>query len=469
MTLQRQTNVRQKNANPLSPIEIDLSKAIKISLPKLDFTIEDTPTHDLVEFFEIKSDNIFHRKTTNRPKGFKAYKTNDLKLLRFVRYSDFLAKKHPYIKFDKDSVEYLQIPKEQPLSEYFRCFRESNQHNAFLVAFPNQDIALFDSDLNTLNKYKSSQFCEGDYHLRTVELTSDLSFFCFTCVSKAYILNQNFEIIAVFQVPHKDEYEKRSKRGGASPAIQKHLSVLGLTSPTTQEEVKTAFRKLIYKYHPDRNPDSTEAEEKAKELINAYESLSGQDISTAIDSNNPDDFYWVNKKYSFSTEVNGLRIEFNIGPDSPDDWIYGSGFSADNSRIYLGCYSGKIYETNFDGSVNKIYLIPEDEKCDRGGPTNPLSFIYDTDKLKYILSHYYLYVLENDIAINHIKCNLGQIRWFEEGIIKQLDKEIILFDKKGNLLGNIVFKTPVRHLCYNDGLLLVELTTKTMIFEIKTK
>lgn len=468
MTLQRQTNVRQKNANPLIPIDIDLSKAIKINLPKLDFKYEDIPTHDSDEFFEIRSGNIFHHKTTNRPKGFKAYKINDIKLLRFVRYSDFIAKKHPYIKFDKDSIEYMQIQKEQPLSEFFRCFRESSQHNAFLVAFPNQNITLFDYHLNILNEYKSSQFCEGDYHLRTVELTSDLSFFCFTCVSKAYLLNQNFEIFAVFQVPHKDNYEKRRKNGEISPATQKHLSVLGLSSPATEEEIKTAFRKLIYKYHPDRNPDSKEAEEKAKELINAYEFLSDQDISSAIDSSNPDDFYWVNKKHFFSNEVNGMRIEFNIGSDKPDDWIYGSGFSADNSKIYLGCYSGKIYETNFDGTVNKIYLIPDDEKCDRGGPTNPLSFIYDTGKLKYFLSHYYLYILENDIVINYINCNNGQIRWLEEGIIKQLEKEIILFDKNGNLLGNILFKTPIRHLCFNEGLLLVELTTKTLTFEIKT-
>ena len=467
MTIQRQTKVRKKIANPLSPIAIDLSKAIKIWLPKLNFTIQDSQQSIPVEFFEIKSENIVHQKTTNRPKGYKAYKTNDLKLLRFVRFSDFLSKRHPYIKFDKDSVEYVQIPKEEPLHQYFRCFRESNQHNAFLVAFPNQEITLFDSELNTLHKYRSSEFCDGDYHLRAVELANDLSFFCFTCTNKAYLLNRNFEIIAVFKVPQKGEYEKRSKHGLASPAIQKQLSVLGLTSPTTQEEIKSVFRKLIYKYHPDRNPDSTDAEEKAKELINAYESLSGKDVSTAIDSNNPDDFYWVNKKHSFSTEIHGMTIEFNVGPDRPEDWIYGLGFSADNSKIYLGCYSGKIYETNFDGSVNKIYLIPEDETCDRGGTTNPLSFIYDTGKIKYILSQYYLYVLENDIAINIIKCNLGQVRWFEGGIILQLDREIILFDKKGNLLGNIVFKTPIKHVCFDNGLLLVELTTQTIIFEIK--
>lgn len=468
MTLQQRTNIKRQNSGRLVAIDIDISNAIKIILPKFDLTIEESPSRVPVEFCEIESDKISLQQIENRPKGFKMYKTNDLARLRFVRFSDFIAEQHPYIKFDSNSIDYLQVPTEQPLAEYFRCFRESSRHNGYLVTLPNQDIALLDSELNVLMEYRSSQFCEGDYHLRTVELTSDLSTFCFTCVSKAYILDKNFEIAAVFQVPHKDEYEKRNKRGRTNPAIQKYLAVLGLTYPTTQEEIKAAFRKLIYKYHPDRNPDSEDAEEKTKELINAYETLSGQDISTALDSENPDEFYWVNKKHSFSTELNGMKIEVSIGPDRPDDWIYGSGFSADNSKIYLGCYSGKTYETNFDGSVSKIYIIPEDEKCDRGGPTNPLSYIYDIGEIKYILSHYYLYVLENDVVITHVKCDLGKIMWFDEGFIKQLDKEITVFDKRGNVLGNLLFKTPIKHICYHAGLLLVEFTTRTITFKVKT-
>lgn len=468
MTLQRQTNVKQKNAKNIVPIDINLSNAIRINLPNLDFNYEDFPTPIVGDFFEIKSKSISHHKTINRPQGFNAYKTNDLKILRFIRYSDFISKKHPYIKFDNDNIEYFQIPKEQPLAEYFWRLRESKDRNAYLVSFNNQDIPLFDSSLNVLNQYKSSELCEDSYHLRTVELANDLSLFCVSCVSKAYILNKNFEIIVAFQVPHKDEFEKRSRNKSINPSIQKHLTVLGLSHPSTKEEVKSTFRKLIYKYHPDRNPDSKEAEEKAKELINAYEYLSGQDISTVMDSNNPEEFYWVNKKYSFSKEINGTAIEFSVGNEKPDDWIYGSGFSLDNSKIYLGCYSGKIYETKLDGTVNKIYVIPKDKKINGTEQTNPISFVHDTENLKYILSHFYLYILENDVLLNHIKCGFGKIRWFEEGIIKQLEKEIIIFDLRGNLLGNIVFKTPIRHICYNADILLIELTSRTISFKIET-
>ena len=50
--------------------------------------------------------------------------------------------------------------------------------------------------------------------------------------------------------------------------------VLGVSKTATQDEIKAAYRKLAMKYHPDRNPDNKEAEEKFKEAAAAYEVLS---------------------------------------------------------------------------------------------------------------------------------------------------------------------------------------------------
>src|SRR5262249_9368766 len=50
--------------------------------------------------------------------------------------------------------------------------------------------------------------------------------------------------------------------------------VLGVSKKATGEEIKKAYRKLARQYHPDRNPDDPQAEERFKEVQGAYDTLS---------------------------------------------------------------------------------------------------------------------------------------------------------------------------------------------------
>lgn len=57
-------------------------------------------------------------------------------------------------------------------------------------------------------------------------------------------------------------------------AKRDYYEVLGVNKDADEGVIKKAYRKLALKYHPDRNPDDKEAEEKFKEAAEAYEILS---------------------------------------------------------------------------------------------------------------------------------------------------------------------------------------------------
>lgn len=73
-------------------------------------------------------------------------------------------------------------------------------------------------------------------------------------------------------------------------AKRDYYEVLGVAKTASQDEIKKAYRKLALKYHPDRNKGNAEAEQKFKEVGEAYGVLSDESKRQQYDQLGPDMF-----------------------------------------------------------------------------------------------------------------------------------------------------------------------------------
>jgi DnaJ-class molecular chaperone len=102
-----------------------------------------------------------------------------------------------------------------------------------------------------------------------------------------------------------------------------YYKILGVSKSASTDDIKKAFRKLARKYHPDVNPGDKKAEEKFKEINEAYEVLSDSTKRQKYDTLGP------NWQEQFSSPFSGRRAyQYSAGRGTPFDFDpSGTGFS----------------------------------------------------------------------------------------------------------------------------------------------
>jgi molecular chaperone DnaJ len=152
-------------------------------------------------------------------------------------------------------------------------------------------------------------------------------------------------------------------------AKRDYYEVLGVAKDASDDDIKKAYRKLAMKFHPDRNPDDKSAEEKFKEVKEAYEMLSDNQKRGAYDryghagvdpsaAGGPGGFGGAQGFEGFGDAFGGIFDE-----------IFGGGRGGGGgggSRVYRGSdlrYNLEISLEEAARGVEKTIRIPIQEEC----------------------------------------------------------------------------------------------------------
>ena len=126
-----------------------------------------------------------------------------------------------------------------------------------------------------------------------------------------------------------------------------YYKILGVSKKATQAEIKKAYRKLAVKYHPDKNPDNTEAENKFKEANEAYEVLGDAEKRKKYDQMGAN---W--KQYEQYASAQGGQGRQYQHAGNFEDAFGGGGFS-DFFNMFFGGGGASPFGDSFGGGSSR--------------------------------------------------------------------------------------------------------------------
>ncbi len=140
-----------------------------------------------------------------------------------------------------------------------------------------------------------------------------------------------------------------------------YYKTLGISKTATEKQIKTAYRKLARKYHPDLNPDSKEAELKFKEINEANEVLSDSENRKRYDKYGKD---WKHgeefekAQQAQQSQRQSSRQQQSYSNDEYSDFfesMFGGGGRASYGRGSTPKYKGQDFNSELHLNLKDVY------------------------------------------------------------------------------------------------------------------
>ena len=206
-----------------------------------------------------------------------------------------------------------------------------------------------------------------------------------------------------------------------------YYEILGVSKNADEKEIKSAYRKLAKKYHPDLHQGDEAAAEKFKEVSEAYEVLSDKD---------------KRKKY----DTFGSNYDFSSGYDfDPSQYGYtyttggsGADFSDFFETIFGSSRSGK--GGNFSGGFNINDIFGDFSSKSKGRSANKARNKFESE-LSISIKEAYEGITKN-VSLTYNKKEYQVAVKIPKGITR--DKKVKVKGEKFGLPGDILFKINIR-------------------------
>lgn len=206
-----------------------------------------------------------------------------------------------------------------------------------------------------------------------------------------------------------------------------YYEILGVSKNADEKEIKSAYRKLAKKYHPDLHQGDEAAAEKFKEVSEAYEVLSDKD---------------KRKKY----DTFGSNYDFSSGYDfDPSQYGYtyttggsGADFSDFFETIFGSSRSGK--GGNFSGGFNINDIFGDFSSKSRGRSANKARNKFESE-LSISIKEAYEGITKN-VSLTYNKKEYQVTVKIPKGITR--GKKVKVKGEKFGLPGDILFKINIR-------------------------